>query len=151
MYFHYYLWVGIYCHSPLWSEKLLFTTMSRNVSIVRIRISPVTILLLDLVMSHWIRLIQRKSFRENSNSFFSPLIDESIYLSLEYFTTSKRSGGEVMFLHVYVCSQGEVVQYPLPRTRPPGSRPLLDQNLWKEHGKWHYSPWKENGTRQEVI
>ena len=48
------------------SGKLLFTTISRNVSIVRYRISLVTILLLDLVMIHWIRWIRRKSFRENS-------------------------------------------------------------------------------------
>ena len=34
------------------SGKLLFTTISRNVSIVRYRISLVTILLLDLVMIH---------------------------------------------------------------------------------------------------
>ena len=46
------------------SGKLLFTTISRNVSVVRCRI---TILFLDLVMSHWIHWIQRKSFRENSN------------------------------------------------------------------------------------
>ena len=45
------------------SGKLLFTTISRNVPI---RISLVTILLLDLDMIHWIRWIQRKSFRENS-------------------------------------------------------------------------------------
>ena len=48
------------------SGKLLFTTVLRNISIVRYRISLVTILLLDLVMIHWIRWIQRKSFRENS-------------------------------------------------------------------------------------
>ena len=34
------------------SGKLLYTTMSRNVSIVRYRISLETILLLDLVMIH---------------------------------------------------------------------------------------------------
>ena len=34
------------------SGKLLFTTISRNVSIVRYRISLVTILLLDLVLIH---------------------------------------------------------------------------------------------------
>ena len=57
------------------SGKLLFTTISRNVSIVRYRISLVTILLLDLVMIRW---IQRKSFRENSirpellSELFSP-------------------------------------------------------------------------------
>ena len=50
------------------SGKLLFTTVLRNISVVRYRISLVTILLLDLVMIHWIRWIQRKSFRENSNN-----------------------------------------------------------------------------------
>ena len=34
------------------SGKLFFTTVSRNVSIIRYRISLVTILLLDLVMIH---------------------------------------------------------------------------------------------------
>ena len=34
------------------SGKLLYTTISRNVTIVRYRISLVTILLLDLVMIH---------------------------------------------------------------------------------------------------
>ena len=43
--------------------KLLFVTMSRNVSIVRYRMSLVTILLLDMVIIHW---IQGKWFRENS-------------------------------------------------------------------------------------
>ena len=46
------------------SGKLLYTTISRNVTFVRCRMSLVTILLLDLVMIHW---IQKKSFRENSN------------------------------------------------------------------------------------
>ena len=50
------------------SGKSLFTTISMNVFIVRCRISLVTILLLDLVMIHWIHLIQRKSFRDNSNN-----------------------------------------------------------------------------------
>ena len=45
------------------SGKLLFTTILRNVSIARCRMSLVTRLLLDLVMIYW---IQRKSFRENS-------------------------------------------------------------------------------------
>ena len=49
------------------SGKLLYTTVSRNVTFVRCRMSLVTILLLDLVMIHWIRWIQRWSFRENSN------------------------------------------------------------------------------------
>ena len=44
--------------------KSLFTTISRNVSIFRYRISLVTILLLYLVVIHW---IQRKSLRENLN------------------------------------------------------------------------------------
>ena len=48
------------------SWKFFFTTTSRNVTIVRYRISLVTILLLDLVMIHWIHWIQRKSFRKNS-------------------------------------------------------------------------------------
>ena len=34
------------------SEKFFFTTTSRNVSVVRYRMSLVTILLLDLVMIH---------------------------------------------------------------------------------------------------
>ena len=45
------------------SGKLLYTTISRNVTFIRCRMSLITILLLDLVMIHW---IQRKSFRENS-------------------------------------------------------------------------------------
>ena len=49
------------------SRKFFFTTVSRNVSIVSYRMSLVTILLLDSVMIHWIRWIQGKSFRENSN------------------------------------------------------------------------------------
>ena len=52
------------------SGKLLYTTISRNVTFVRCRISLVTILLLDLVMIHWIRWIQGKSFRENSTGYF---------------------------------------------------------------------------------
>ena len=47
------------------SRKSFFTTISRNVSIARYRMSQVIILPLDLVMIHWIRWIQRKSFREN--------------------------------------------------------------------------------------
>ena len=50
------------------SGNFLFTTESRNVSIVRYRVSQVTILFLDLIMIHWICWIQRKSFRKNSNS-----------------------------------------------------------------------------------
>ena len=51
-------------HQPTDSSgKLFFTTTSRNASIVRYRMSLVTILLLDFVMIHW---IQKKSFRENS-------------------------------------------------------------------------------------
>ena len=42
-----------------------FLLLSRNISIVRYRISLVTILFLDLVMIHWIRWIQRKLFREH--------------------------------------------------------------------------------------
>ena len=54
------------------SEKFFFTTTPRNVSIVRYRMSLVAILPLDFVMIHWIRWIQRKSFRENSiNSVWS--------------------------------------------------------------------------------
>ena len=80
VHFLYYLWVGIYCHSPLWTdtnqqivvENSFYTTTSRNVSIVRYSMSSlVTILLLDFVMIHWISWIQRKSFRENSNIILS--------------------------------------------------------------------------------
>ena len=49
------------------SGKFFFTTTSRNVTIVRCRMSLVTMLVLDFVMIHWIRWIQRKSFRKNSN------------------------------------------------------------------------------------
>ena len=51
------------------SGKLLFTTTSRSLTIVRYRMSLVTILVLDLVMIHWIHWIHRKSFRENSIGF----------------------------------------------------------------------------------
>ena len=50
------------------SGKLLYTTISRNVTFVRCRMSLVTILLLDLVVIHWICWIQWKSFRENSSN-----------------------------------------------------------------------------------
>ena len=46
------------------SGKFIFTTTSRNVTFVRCRMSLVTILFLDFVMIHWIRWIQRKSFRK---------------------------------------------------------------------------------------
>ena len=49
------------------NEKIFFTTTSRNVSIVRYRVSLITILLLHLVSVYWIQWIQWKSFRENSN------------------------------------------------------------------------------------
>ena len=58
------------------NEKFCFTTTSRNVSIVRYRMSLVAILPLDYVMIHW---IQRKSFRENSIKFLSLEVD-SCYL-----------------------------------------------------------------------
>ena len=48
------------------SRKFFFTTTSTNVTTVRCRMSLVTMLVLDFVMIHWIRWIQRKSFRENS-------------------------------------------------------------------------------------
>ena len=48
------------------SGKFYFTTTSRNVTVVRCRMSLVTILVLDFVMIHWICWIQRKSFRKNS-------------------------------------------------------------------------------------
>ena len=47
------------------SGKFFFTTKSRNVTIVRCRMSLVTIVVMDFVMIHW---IQRKSFRKNSNT-----------------------------------------------------------------------------------
>ena len=43
------------------SRKSLFTTISKNVSIVRYGMSLVTKQLLDLVMNHWICWIQRES------------------------------------------------------------------------------------------
>ena len=49
------------------SGKFSFTTTASNISIVKHRMSLVTILPLDLVIVHWILWIQRKSFRENSN------------------------------------------------------------------------------------
>ena len=63
-------------HSTDSSGKLLFTTISRSVSIVRYRISLVTIQLLDLVMIHWVHWIQRKLFRENSTVSFYVQIDK---------------------------------------------------------------------------
>ena len=51
------------------SGKFFFTTTSRNVTIVRCRMSLVTIPVLDFVIIYWIRWIQRKSFRKNSIVF----------------------------------------------------------------------------------
>ena len=48
------------------SGKFFFTTTSRNVTIVRCRMSLVTILVLVFFVIHWIRWIQRTSFRKNS-------------------------------------------------------------------------------------
>ena len=47
-------------------ENTLCITSTGNVYVARWVIPLVTILLLDLVMIHWIRWIQGKSFRENS-------------------------------------------------------------------------------------
>ena len=47
--------------------KFFFTTASRNVTIVRCRMSLVTIPVLDFVMIHLIHWIHRKSFRKNLN------------------------------------------------------------------------------------
>ena len=49
------------------NENTLYITSTGNVSVARWVIPLVTILFLDLVMIHWIRWIQGKSFRENSN------------------------------------------------------------------------------------
>ena len=49
------------------SGKFFFTTTSGNVSIVRYRMSLVTILVMDFVMIRLIRWIQRKSFSKNSS------------------------------------------------------------------------------------
>ena len=73
MRFHYCLWVGIYCQSPLWtdtslwnnSREFFFITTSRNVSIARYRMSLVTILVLDFVTIHW---IQRNSIAPVNHS-----------------------------------------------------------------------------------
>ena len=65
MHFHFYPCEVIYCQSPLWTKNRLHfftTTASSNVSIIRYRMSLVTILLLDFVMIHW---IQRRLFRES--------------------------------------------------------------------------------------
>ena len=48
------------------NENTLYITSTGNVHVARWLIPLVTILLLDLVMIHWIRWIQGKSFRENS-------------------------------------------------------------------------------------
>ena len=48
------------------NENSLCSSVTGSVSVARWVISLVTILLMDLVMIHWIRWIQRKSFRENS-------------------------------------------------------------------------------------
>ena len=48
------------------NENTLCITSTGNVSVARWVIPLVTILLLDLVMIHWIRWIQGKSFRETS-------------------------------------------------------------------------------------
>ena len=49
------------------NENTPCITSTGNVSVARWVIPLVTILLLDMVMIHWIRWIQGKSFRENSN------------------------------------------------------------------------------------
>ena len=54
------------CQPTVSSGKFLFTTTSRNESIVRWRMSLVTILFLDFVIIYWICWIQGKSFRESS-------------------------------------------------------------------------------------
>ena len=53
------------------SRKFFVTTTSRNITIVRCRMSLVTILVMDFVMIHWIRWIQRKLFRKNSIKLYS--------------------------------------------------------------------------------
>ena len=50
------------------NENTLCITSTGNVSVARWVIALVTVLLLDLVMIHWIRWIQGKSFRQNSNN-----------------------------------------------------------------------------------
>ena len=51
------------------NENTLCIASTDNVSVARWVIPLVATLLLDLVMIHWIRWIQGKSFRENSNEF----------------------------------------------------------------------------------
>ena len=63
------LWlITVNRHHPRDSNgNIFFTATSRNVSVVNYGVSLVTRLLLDFVLIQWIRWIQWKSFRKNSN------------------------------------------------------------------------------------
>ena len=64
------------------SRKIFLPTTSSNTSIVSYVMSLVTILFLDLIKVHWIRWIQRNTFRKNSNMIhitFITVLDSLIY------------------------------------------------------------------------
>ena len=60
--------------------------------------------------------------------------------------------GKVMFLHLFVCSQGRRRQTP-PEADPLGQRPPWEEGTWNQTGSniIHHHSWKEHGTRQEVT
>ena len=98
------------------SRKFFFTTTSRNVTnvtIVRCRMSLVTILVMDFVMIHWIHWIQRNSFRKNSIVLYFRLNsritfyfnfykhDNSADISDNWTTNMKHVPDD--YLIIYVC------------------------------------------------
>ena len=90
------------------SEKFFFTTTSRNVSIVRYRMSLVAILPLDFVMIHWIRWIQRKSFRENSiNSVWS----HCKWMWLAHFGGQRRENCITLFDSLQLVPRNIILHY----------------------------------------
>ena len=111
------------------SGKLLFTTISRNVSICRYRISLVTILLLDLVMIHWIRWIQRKSFRENSNAFY---LDQVTFLRLGSAAIQYQKDNRLSVLY-YLPARNRKRNVPLSQLWDYCSRvKLCTVHFWRE-------------------
>ena len=85
VHFCYYLWVGVYCYSPLWTDANLqivvenyFLPLHQGMYLLLL----VTILVLDFVMIYW---IQRKSFRENSNVSEQETSFHLIWISLRDF------------------------------------------------------------------
>ena len=81
------------------SGKFFFTTTSRNITIVKCRMSLVTILVLEFVMIDWIRWIQRKSFSKNWNVMVYP-----------------ETANRYTFPGIYVVVNQTVINREAPRT-----------------------------------